>query len=107
MPVLNGDDTAGADVDPFDEAALAQFAGPPNPQGPADLGGGPLEGDPFGGGGGEVQCQVCRTVIDAASGAPVQPVDRGAAEAATRFVAAEGSAADAELGGSALDLGLF
>ncbi len=86
-------------MDPMEEAALAQFAGAggpaaAGPQGPASLPGGPFDE----GGGGEVQCQVCRTVIDNQTGAPLQPVDRSAAEAATRFVASEDPLA-AEMGG--------
>lgn len=93
-------------MDPFEQAAMAEMGGAP--MGPAPMGpeqgmlpGGPLDAGP---GDGTVQCQVCRTVVDAASGEPLQPVDQSAAEAAQLFVAGGGQAAGAEFGGQMLDL---
>lgn len=49
---------------------------------------------------GTVSCQVCGTQVDAASGAPVGPVDPSAADEAARYVAGgKGAAGEAEMGG--------
>jgi hypothetical protein len=95
--------TQEIDVDPFQEAAMAELGGPaPGGPPPGPLPGGPLDPAALDG---TVQCQVCLTVIDAADGTPVEPVDDSAVQAAQVFVAGGGAPSGAELGGVALGPG--